>query len=60
MKYSEITKLSPADLQKNLKELQENLQNMRMKNKLGQLKNAHEISKVKRDIARILTYIRAN
>lgn len=60
MKYTEIQKMDKEKLQKELVSLQEKLQNLRMKNKLGQIKNVRELSQVRKDIARILTFIRAN
>lgn len=60
MKYSELSKKKVEDIHKELIQLQEKRENLRMKVKLGQVKNAHELSVVRKDIARILTYLRAN
>lgn len=60
MKYTELSKQSDQDLRKELIALQEKRQNLRMKVKLGQVKNTNELSIVRKDIARILTYLRAN
>jgi large subunit ribosomal protein L29 len=60
MKYSDLSKKSIKDLQKELVSLQEKRENLRMKIKLGQVKNTNELSAVRKDIARILTFLRAN
>ena len=60
MKYTELTQKSEAELRKELATLQEKRENLRMKIKLGQIKNVKELSIVRKDIARILTYFRAN
>lgn len=60
MKYSELTTKSADDLKKQLLALQEKRENLRMKIKLGQLKNTNELASVRKDIARILTYLKAN
>lgn len=60
MKYSEISQKSEAALRKELITLQEKRENLKMKIKLGQVKNAKELSLIRKDIARILTHFRAN
>ena len=60
MKYTELSKQSATDLRKDLITLQEKRENLRMKVKLGQVKNTKELSTVRKDITRILTYLRAN
>lgn len=60
MKYSEVKSQTADALRKELTTLQEKRENLKMKVKLGQIKNTHELSAVKKDIARILTYFRAN
>lgn len=60
MKYTELSKQSAPELRKDLIALQEKRENLRMKIKLGQLKNTNELAVVRKDIARILTYLRAN
>ena len=60
MKYTELTQKSEAELRKELATLQEKRENLRMKIKLGQIKNVKELSIVRKDIARILTYFRVN
>ncbi len=60
MKYSEITQQSPEALRKELTALQEKRENLKMKIKLGQVKNTNESSMIKKDIARILTRLAVN
>ena len=57
MKYSELTTKSDGELQKELTTLSEKRENLRMKIKLGQVKNVKEYSTVRKDIARILTFL---
>jgi len=59
MDYKELTNKSETDLRKDLMLMREQVQSLRLKNKLGQLKNMHEMSLIKKDIARILTFLRA-
>ncbi len=59
MKYKELTNKSEAELRKDLASMQEQVQTLRLKNKIGQVKNMHEMAGIKKDIARILTYLRA-
>lgn len=60
MKYKELSNRTEADLQKELTTLREKVATLRVKVKLGQIKNPHELSVTRKDIARILTYLRAN
>jgi len=60
MKYSDLSKKPIEDLHKELVSLQEKRENLRMKVKLGQVKNTNQLSIVRKDIARILTFLRAN
>ncbi|QQS23177.1 hypothetical protein IPM19_01260 [bacterium] len=48
MKYSEVTTQSVRALRKELATLQEKRENLKMKIKLGQVKNTNELSLVKR------------
>lgn len=57
MKYAELTQKSEAELKKELTSLQEKRENLRMKIKLGQVKNVKELTGIRRDIARILTFL---
>jgi ribosomal protein L29 len=60
MKYKELSEKNDAQLRKDLAALQEKAQELRVKTKLRQTKNIHELASVRKDIARILTYLRAN
>ena len=55
MKTTEIRNLSVAELEKKLKELKEELFNLRFQHAINQLENPHKIADVKKDIARVMT-----
>ncbi len=57
MKPTEIRNLSNEDLEKKLKELKEELFNLRFQLAINQLQNPMRIKAVKKDIARIKTII---
>ena len=57
MKTTEIRELSVADLEKKLKELKEELFNLRFQHAINQLENPHKIADVKKDIARVMTIL---
>lgn len=59
MKASEIRELSPDDLQAKLKEARAELFNLRFQMATSQLDNTARVKQVKKDIARILTEMRA-
>lgn len=58
MKASEIRELTAEELQSKLKDLKEELFNLRFQLAINQLDNPMRISAVKKDIARVLTVIR--
>ncbi len=58
MKNSEIKKLTVADLTAKLKDLKSELFNLRFQLAINQLENPMRIRTVKRDIARVQTFIR--
>lgn len=58
MKASEIRELTAEELQIKLKDLKEELFNLRFQHAINQLDNPMRISAVKKDIARVLTVIR--
>jgi ribosomal protein L29 len=60
MKYQDLSQKNTDQLRKDLAELRGKAEQLAMKKKLGQVKNVHELAKVRKDIARILTYLRAN
>ena len=57
MKTTEIRNLSVQELEKKLKELKEELFNLRFQHAINQLENPHKISDVKKDIARVSTIL---
>ena len=59
MKYSELTTKSDGELRKELAALRGKADELRQKNKLGQVKNHRELMSVRKDVARILTFLRA-
>ncbi|KPJ54912.1 hypothetical protein AMJ47_02470 [Parcubacteria bacterium DG_72] len=60
MKIVEIKRKSKKELQKTLKELRERLRQLRFDLAAGKVKNIREIRAIKKDIARILTWLRNN
>jgi large subunit ribosomal protein L29 len=58
VKVTEIRNLSAEELEKKLKELKEELFNLRFQHAINQLENPHKITDVKRDIARVMTVLR--
>ena len=57
MKVTEIRNLSAEELEAKLKELKEELFNLRFQNTINQLDNPHKIADVKKDIARVKTIL---
>ena len=55
MKAAELRDLSADELQRKLKELQEELFNLRFQLATGQIENVSRIRTVRRDIARVKT-----
>ena len=58
MKTTEIRNMSSEELTKKLKELKEELFNLRFQLEIKQLENPHKITDVKHDIARVMTVLR--
>ena len=58
MKASEVTKLSPAELEEKLTGLKKDLFFLRMQHATNQLDNPIRISQIRKDIARVKTVIR--
>jgi len=58
MKAEELRGLSIPELREKLRELREELFNLRFQKSIHQLENPMRIRQVKRDIARVLTVIR--
>jgi len=57
VKTNDIRKMSVEELNKTLKELKEELFNLRFQNTINQLENPHKIADVKKDIARVKTVL---
>jgi large subunit ribosomal protein L29 len=58
MKASEIRDLSKDELEKKIKELKEELFNLRFQHAINQLDNPMRLKLVKKDIARTMTILR--
>ncbi len=58
MKAYDIRKMTSEELEKQLKELKNELFNLRFQNAINQLDNPHRIGEVKKDIARVMTVLR--
>ncbi len=58
MKAAELKTLGTEELNAKLKELKEELFNLRFQHAINQLENPHRIVEVKRDIARVMTVLR--
>jgi ribosomal protein L29 len=57
MKYKELTTKSENEIKQMLVELRSKAHDLSVKLKLNQLKNVKELGMVKKDIARIMTYL---
>ena len=57
MKAKEIRELTSEQLEAKLKELKEELFNLRFQLAINQLDNPHQITAVKKDIARVMTIL---
>lgn len=60
MKYKELSTRNADALKKELAELRGKAADLKRKVRMGQVKNVHELSSIRKDIARILTFMRAN
>ncbi len=57
MKAAEIREMSPEERDLKLKDLKEELFNLRFQNTIGQIENNRRLVTIRRDIARIKTII---
>lgn len=57
MKFKELINMPKAEVSKMLLDLQEQAHDFSVKLRLNQLKNPHKLKVVKKDIARILTFL---
>ena len=58
MKPSEIKEMSAADRDQKLLELRQELFNLRFQAASGQMEKPHRVREIRRDIARLLTFMR--
>jgi len=58
MKASEIRELSLEEKQLKVKDLKEEIFNLRFQHETGQLENPQKIKQIKRDIARVYTVLK--
>lgn len=58
MKFKELTTKSEGEIKHLLEELQNEAHDLSVKMKLNQVKNTGKLKTVKKDIARILTFIK--
>jgi large subunit ribosomal protein L29 len=58
MKYQELKTIALAEVKRTLAELQQQEHDLSVKIRLKQLKNTHKAKQVRKDIARILTFLR--
>jgi len=58
VKATEIRAMTSEELEKKLKELKNELFNLRFQHAINQLDNPHKIGDVKKDIARVMTVLR--
>ena len=59
MKISEIKELTTPELQKKIRDLGEELLQLRVRKQTGQVEKPHLLKAIRRDRARILTVLRA-
>ena len=57
MKATELRNMTSEELNGKLKELKEELFNLRFQHAINQLDNPHKIEDVKKDIARVMTVL---
>ena len=57
MKFKELTTKSVSEVHKMLEDLKVEAHDMSVKTRLNQLKNTHKLKSVKKDIARVMTYL---
>ena len=58
MKPSEIRDMSPDEMQQKLKDLKQELFNLRFQHEVGQLENSARLTQIRKDIARVQTVFR--
>ncbi len=60
MKFQDLKQKPKDEIEKLLKDLREKLRQLRFDLVSGKIKNVKEIREIKKDIARILTFLRQN
>ncbi len=60
MKYKELSQKPREVLVKDLADLRDQMMTLRVKSRLSQVKTTHQIGQVRKDIARIMTSLKAN
>ncbi|MCF8049884.1 MAG: 50S ribosomal protein L29 [Desulfobacterales bacterium] len=58
MKPNEIRDMSPDEMQQKLKDLKQELFNLRFQHEVGQLENSARLKQIRKDIARVQTVFR--
>lgn len=58
MKPNEIREMSPDEMQQKLKDLKQELFNLRFQHEVGQLENSARLTQIRKDIARVQTVFR--
>ncbi len=57
MKITDIRSMSETELEQKVKDLKEELFNLRFQLSINQLENPHKIQETKKDIARVMTVL---
>ncbi|MCF8081241.1 MAG: 50S ribosomal protein L29 [Desulfobacterales bacterium] len=58
MKPNEIRDMNPDEMQQKLKDLKQELFNLRFQHEVGQLENSARLKQIRKDIARVQTVFR--
>jgi large subunit ribosomal protein L29 len=58
MKPNEIRDMSPDEMQQKLKDMKQELFNLRFQHEVGQLENSARLKQIRKDIARVQTVFR--
>jgi large subunit ribosomal protein L29 len=60
MKAGEIRDMSSSEIEMKIKDLKQELFNLRFQHNTGQLENTSRLSRTKKDIARLMTILKEN
>lgn len=58
MKTKELREKSPSELEKALRDIREELLNLRLRKQTGQVEHSHQLKELRRELARIQTLMR--